>query len=564
MDPLKHINKTIYRANKLKTMEIEDFPHLVGYNEDPEDYLEESPAQKQQTTPTQDLSTKTPRQILSLNTTLGSDSIQLSKTTKTKIPLMVSVNENTLSEETTADASIDLVCLIDTSGSMDGHKLAEVQKSLVYMVELMSENDRMALVSFNSEAQVLNSLRICSIENKRGRLRSNISNLQAMGGTNIVGGLNKALKILEHRESRSRVASVFLLSDGNDNFGLQGLDFVLKKFSEKIGHFSIHTFGYGDDHDSELMTRLAENRGGSFYYIEDLNRVDEAFIDCLALLKSSLGLRLSARVELIPPEIYPNLRFAVEGTVKSSQFRLVEEKTNKDGAGTGEDGQPRGQTMEVVIEDIYIGIKKNFICELEFDAVPNPSDYDEDEVVGVEIAKVHFEVSSTSLPPPKNSLEGGQEQQGGEIVKKICTSCEDLIFVNIIPEGVDHPIQRSEEVEKELMRLQGAEIMKEARAFIDQDRIEEAKKMFEGFDVKLSRFKSIDSVLQNLQNDCQVVKKYIYRPVRNNFGRKRMGHLMAQRAHNYRNMTSNPIWSQQGMYENKRQKKMKKMLFAMK
>ena len=45
---------------------------------------------------------------------------------KHKLNMLVSVSEDNLLEETTADATVDLVCLIDCSGSMEGHKLAEL------------------------------------------------------------------------------------------------------------------------------------------------------------------------------------------------------------------------------------------------------------------------------------------------------------------------------------------------------------------------------------------------------------------------------------------------------
>jgi len=45
---------------------------------------------------------------------------------------------------------------------------------------------------------------------------------------------------------------------------------------------------------------------------------------------------------------------------------------------------------------------------------------------------------------------------------------------------------------------------------------------------------------------------------------KMISHNLQQRAHNYANQNSNPYWSSQGMYENKRQKKMKGWLAAMK
>jgi hypothetical protein len=50
--------------------------------------------------------------------------------------------------------------------------------------------------------------------------------------------------------------------------------------------FSIHSFGFGSDHDSELMSSISSLRDGSFYYVEKLNTVDECFIDALGGLFS--------------------------------------------------------------------------------------------------------------------------------------------------------------------------------------------------------------------------------------------------------------------------------------
>lgn len=45
---------------------------------------------------------------------------------------------------------------------------------------------------------------------------------------------------------------------------------------------------------------------------------------------------------------------------------------------------------------------------------------------------------------------------------------------------------------------------------------------------------------------------------------KMISHNLQQRAHNYASQSSNPYWSSQGMYENKRQKKMKGWLASLK
>ena len=47
---------------------------------------------------------------------------------------------------------IDLVCVVDQSGSMAGEKLTLLKQTLIYIVEQMSEHDRLAIVSFDTQA----------------------------------------------------------------------------------------------------------------------------------------------------------------------------------------------------------------------------------------------------------------------------------------------------------------------------------------------------------------------------------------------------------------------------
>ena len=45
--------------------------------------------------------------------------------------------------------------------------------------------------------------------------------------------------------------------------------------------YTIHSFGYGKYHDENLMMDIAKMGNGNFYYIEQLNTVDEAFANVL-------------------------------------------------------------------------------------------------------------------------------------------------------------------------------------------------------------------------------------------------------------------------------------------
>jgi hypothetical protein len=84
---------------------------------------------------------------------------------------------------------------------------------------------------------------------------------------------------------------VFLLSDGIDTFSKNR---IIRKNNDgslfpRDHNFTIHTFGFGNDHDPELMTSIADLRDGNFYYIENLDLIDACFVDALGGLFSVVG-----------------------------------------------------------------------------------------------------------------------------------------------------------------------------------------------------------------------------------------------------------------------------------
>jgi len=50
---------------------------------------------------------------------------------------------------------------------------------------------------------------------------------------------------------------------------------------EKKQQFTVHTFGYGNDHDANIMNQIAKLGNGDFYFVNDLEKVAETFVDCI-------------------------------------------------------------------------------------------------------------------------------------------------------------------------------------------------------------------------------------------------------------------------------------------
>jgi Mg-chelatase subunit ChlD len=47
---------------------------------------------------------------------------------------------------------IDLVCVVDQSGSMSGEKMALLKQTLIYIAEQLNDLDRLAIISFDTRA----------------------------------------------------------------------------------------------------------------------------------------------------------------------------------------------------------------------------------------------------------------------------------------------------------------------------------------------------------------------------------------------------------------------------
>jgi uncharacterized protein YegL len=201
-------------------------------------------------------------------------------------------------DENDKKSNADLICVIDISGSMFGHKINQVKESLKILVNIMDEKDRLCLILFNDTGNIYYYLQNLTKENK-SLLIDKITRIKARGGTNILSGLEKAVYILKNNCNDSKnVASILLLSDGKDNLlDETGLVNGLKNLTKGLGlSFTLNTFGYGDDHDAKIMNKLANLRDGSFFYVDDYSKISEYFVTvlggCVSVISKQLNLQL--------------------------------------------------------------------------------------------------------------------------------------------------------------------------------------------------------------------------------------------------------------------------------
>jgi len=178
---------------------------------------------------------------------------------------------------------LDLMCVLDVSGSMTGEKLELVKKAVRFVIEESHSTDRVSIVTFNSEAA--RPLRLCrmDVQGKSEAIASTYR-LCAGGGTRIASGLEAAMQVAERRRHRSPVSAILLLTDGQDGSSARGYASMLAR-AQRAG-CSLYAFGFGADHDSRLLSDLAEQAQTPFTFVEDVGQIGAAFAGAVGGLAS--------------------------------------------------------------------------------------------------------------------------------------------------------------------------------------------------------------------------------------------------------------------------------------
>ena len=56
-------------------------------------------------------------------------------------------------------SNVDLICVVDVSGSMNGEKIQLVRDTLKYLLEALSPADRLSIITFESYGVRINGLK---------------------------------------------------------------------------------------------------------------------------------------------------------------------------------------------------------------------------------------------------------------------------------------------------------------------------------------------------------------------------------------------------------------------
>ncbi|KAL6643128.1 hypothetical protein ACP70R_021309 [Stipagrostis hirtigluma subsp. patula] len=245
-------------------------------------------------------------------------------------------------------APLDLVTVLDVSGSMAGTKLALLKRAMSFVIQTLGPSDRLSVIAFSSSAWRLFPLRKMTAFGRQQSLQA-VSSLVANGGTNIADGLRKAARVMEDRQARNPVCSIILLSDGVDTYTVTAPHGARPDYGPLVPrsilpgsghHVPVHAFGFGADHDSAAMHSVAEMSGGTFSFIDAVGSIQDAFAQCIGGLLS-----------VVAQETRLSIDCADDGVLLTS--------VKSGGYASGVAGDGRGGYVDV--GDLYADEERDFL-----------------------------------------------------------------------------------------------------------------------------------------------------------------------------------------------------------
>lgn len=151
---------------------------------------------------------------------------------------------------------IDWTFVLDTSGSMNGHKIKMLCDGIEKIISQLNQEDRIRIVTFNNSATDITGGYIPMTKENITRVLDTVRRIQAGGGTALYAGLLKGLESLDD----DRTTGIILISDGVCNIGpTEHAEFLKLLRSYDVRLF---TFIMGNSANRPLLERLAESSYG--------------------------------------------------------------------------------------------------------------------------------------------------------------------------------------------------------------------------------------------------------------------------------------------------------------
>lgn len=165
----------------------------------------------------------------------------------------------------------DVIVVLDTSGSMEGEKIAQAREALLYVLDHLNPDDRFNIVEFSTGAREFSRDLMPAAE--ADDFVPEVERLQANGGTDINLALLSALDMVEP----GRPTMILFLTDGLPTEGEVDPSRIITNVADAAPeNVRLFAFGVGDDVDAILLDTLSSEHQGRTTYVRPGQALNEA------------------------------------------------------------------------------------------------------------------------------------------------------------------------------------------------------------------------------------------------------------------------------------------------
>lgn len=188
--------------------------------------------------------------------------------------------------ESSSDLPINLILLIDSSGSMQGTPIQDARNAASNFIGELDDEDRLALAAFNEQLEYL-----ADFSDDLNTARGKVTTINAvnLASTCLYDAAFSAVEKAATLESGRR--AIILLTDGQDYksggaCSVHTLDDVIDMASAGSTRVPVYTIGLGTEIDEKNLQRLSDMSGGVYQYAPSSSKLQDTFNALSSQLRS--------------------------------------------------------------------------------------------------------------------------------------------------------------------------------------------------------------------------------------------------------------------------------------
>ncbi len=170
---------------------------------------------------------------------------------------------------------VNVSLVIDRSGSMEGEPLEYVKRACSFVVDMLSPDDVLSIVTFEETVEVVMPARRVTDPNL---IKQHIARITPGNTTNLFDGLYAGGSQVASVAQPGYVSRVLLLTDGEPTAGLRDFQSIVQQVGDlKARGVTVTALGFGPEYNEELMAGIARKSGGNYYYIARPDEIPGVF-----------------------------------------------------------------------------------------------------------------------------------------------------------------------------------------------------------------------------------------------------------------------------------------------